>query len=434
VEDFIKPRAGRDTKAGQRHFVLQKTLEPVFQELLRKDLEDWQPQKPEQQPGQGQDDGEGGAGDPFGEDYQEFDQNNPDQIDEDQIKDWVDKSEQEKQDKETQASQQAQDEQKSPEERAQQSQEVLDQSWCATHGISPEALRQFRRIEAEIEPYLQDLALLWRKIIFGSSTRQERELEGHFKTGTELDVSKAIEQWPQIERGELDQAEVMKRMVSKERLIQRPDLIRVRLVGDMSGSMDEAKRHILQQCFVLILSSLREFNTYLNLTRSQTKSKLEADTEAWIFGDSAQKIKRLRSETGVVDEQVETVKIFEQLNTTIGSTYDHLPLQEILVSLKPEDKTRMDQEKLLEILFEVTDGGSSDPASSRQSVDQLLNAGVLARAFQIGQVDDSERQTFNAVWNTNRAEAHGEVVGEKIDNLIPAITTVLKEYLGNVQL
>ncbi len=202
----------------------------------------------------------------------------------------------------------------------------------------------------------------------------------------------------------------------------------------MSGSMDSEKLHALQQCFILLLSSLREFNTYLNLTRSQTKSKLETDTEAWIFGNSAEKVKKLRSESGYDDEQAEIIKIFKKLENTIGLTYDNKALETIFDSLTPEDKEKIGQEKIMEMVFEITDGGSSAPDAARKAVDKLSESGVIARAFQIGTVDENEKKTFNNVWNKNREEKLGEIVGKKIENLLPAITELLKKYLSNVRL
>ncbi|MBU4367371.1 VWA domain-containing protein [Patescibacteria group bacterium] len=430
VDELIKPKGDRDTKAGQRYFVLQKTMEPIFEELLAKDLEEWEPKKPEEKKGEG---GESPAN-PFEQDYKEHEENNPSQISDEEIEGWMEKKEEDKEEKEEREAKEKEEESKSAEEKAGESQEKMDKSWREKHNISQETLQQYRKIEAEVAPYLEDLSKLWQRIIFGSTKKIERGMEGHFKDGTELDIQKTIEQWPQIQKGELEETRIFKKMTRKEILIRRPELIRLRLVGDMSGSMDEKKKHILQQSFVLLLSSFREFNTYLNLTRSQTKSKLEADTEAWVFGDNAERIKKLRSESGYDDEQVETIKIFEKLERTLGGTYDNKALEAIFESLTPEDKERIGQEKIMEIIFEITDGGSLAPDAARNAVDKITELGVIARAFQIGDVDESEKETFNKVWNKNREEKLGEIVGEKIENLLPAITELLKKYMNNVRL
>ncbi|MEM4282832.1 MAG: hypothetical protein QXN89_04140 [Candidatus Woesearchaeota archaeon] len=432
VEQFIKPRAGRDTKAGQRYFVLQNTLEPVFIELLMKDLEDWEPQKSEEQKGEGEP--QEGGGNPFEQDYEEFDKNSPDQIRDQDIYDWMNKYQEDKKKEAERKKKETEEESKSAEEKAKEAQEKIDKEWCRKHNLDYETVRRYRQIEQDVAPYLEDLSRLWRKIIFGSSRRIERDLEGYFKTGIELDIGKVIEEWPKIEKGQLEEVRVMKKITQKEVLIRKPELIRVRVVGDMSDSMDRAKRYVLQQCFVLLLSSLREFNTYLNLTRSETKSKLEVDTEAWIFGDSAQKVKRLRNEAGMDDEQVETIKIFERLQNTIGGTYDNKALEAILNSITPEDREKIGREKIMEMVFEITDGGSSAPEAAKRAVDMLEEAGIIARAFQIGAATQEEKDTFNNVWNKGRKEKLGEVVGEEIENLLPAITELLKKYLTNVKL
>lgn len=424
VDKFIKPRADRDTKAGQRYFVLRNTLEPVFMELLIKDLEEWEPEKPLQECcGLG-------TGNPFEQDYEEFDKNSPDQIRDEDIQEWLNKCQKEKEEKEKEK----EEESKSVEEKAEEAQEKMDKEWCQKHNLDYKILRRYRRIEREVEPYLEDLSRLWQRIIFGSTKKVERALEGHFKTGVELDINKVIEEWPKIEKRQLEETRVMKKITQKEVLTRKPELIRVRLVCDMSGSMNGDKLHVLQQCVVLLLSSLREFNTYLNLTRSETKSKLEVDTEVWVFGDSAEKAKRLRSESGMDEEQVEIIKIFEQLQNTSGSTFDNKPLEAILDSLTPEDKERISQGEIMEIVFEITDGGSSAPSETRKAVDALEEAGVIIRAFQIGAVNQVEEDTFNDVWNESREEKLGEVVGKKIENLLSAVTEALKKYLTSVKL
>ena len=440
VENFVKPRGNRDTKAGQRYFVLQKTLEPIFEDLLKKDLDEWDPQKQKKQKGeQGKGEPEKGDGspkdaNPFGGDYEEFNDKNPDQFNPEDIKDWVEKAEGDKKKGEAADRTKKIDEGKTAQEKAKDAQGKLDEAWCEKNNIKPEALRRFRQIEREVAPYLEELTKLWQRIIFGSMKKMERATAGHFKAGTELDIGKVIEKWPEIQKGDPAEVEVMKKTVTEERLIQRPELIRVRLVGDMSGSMNADKRHILQQCFVLLLSSLREFETYLNLTRSQTKTKLEIDTEGWIFGDNAQKIKKLRSESGVEDEQVDIVKIFEHLENTIGNTYDNTALEKILEEISPEERDKISQEKIMEMVFEVTDGGSSDAAAARRAVDALDAASIVTRTFQIGETSDEEKAVFNSVWNANREDKLGEIVGKDIQNLLPAIAELLKKYLGNVRL
>lgn len=437
VNQLIKPKAGRDTKPAQRYFVLQKTLEPIFQQLLAKDLIEWDPEKPPEQqpqPGQPSDEPQDGDPNPFGGDYDEFDKNSPDQIPPDDMDAWTDKHQEDKEEAEKEAAKRQAAEAKTPVRKAAEAQAALDAAWCAEHGVDPHVLQQFRALEAHVAPYLDELAALWQRIIFGSSREVHRGVEGHYKTGTELDIPRVIEEWPRIEKADVEEVRVMKKMVARETLVQKPELIRVRLVLDTSGSVDAAKQKVLQQCAVLLLSSLHEFETQLNRTRRQTKSKLQVDTEARAFNTTTQIIKPLRGQVHMEDDQAAIVKTFAELQKTGGYTYDYKPLQQVEQSLSPEDKQCIANGKTMEIVIEVTDGGSSDRTKTKSAVDTLLNTQVITRALQIGEVSKQETVDFNYVWNDGREQALGVPLGEDIGKLLPAMVELLKHILSNVRL
>lgn len=447
IDNFIKPKTGRDTKAGQRYFIIKKIIEPIFLELLSKDLEGWDPQKPAEQ----DESGEGGEcekgqgrsqANPFSQPYKDYRQNNPDRLKPSQMRKWSDKKKEDDKKEADRITKEKQDDQKTADQKANEGQEIIDKNWAERNNIPYELIQKFRDIEREVLPHRKELSELWQRIIFGTTKRIERGMAGYFTIGTELAIPKVIDEWPKIEQGQLDEAQVMKKMEMKEVLIKKPELIRVRLVGDMSGSMNEAKRRVLEQCIVLLLSSLREFNTYLNLTRSRTKSKLGIDTEVWVFGNEAEKVKFLRAsqEQDMDQDLIESLKIFQHLRATRGMTADFKPLNKIVESLTLDDRQKIANDKIMEITIEVTDGGSTDgsgnlnSAKARKAADELIHVGVIARALQIGQVSDEEKKIFNEVWNDGREEELGEIVGEKIENLIPAVAKILKKYLGQVRL
>lgn len=439
IDTFLKTKSKRDTKSGKRYFVLQKTLEPIFDKLVMKDLEEWNPEKPKK-PENGEGGGGGGeeggeSANPFQDNYDDHDEKNPDQFDEDDIENWIEKKKEDEEKDEEAKKAKEENDKKSAGEKANDAQNSMDKAWAEKNGISQNTMERFRKIEREVEPYLDELSRLWEKIIYGSKRVLDRETQGHFKDGTELDVQQAINEWPRIEKGELEKVRVMKKDVLKERLVQKPEMIRVRISGDLSGSMDQEKKHILEQCLVLLLSSLKEFQDSLDRTRSLTKSKLQVDTEAWVFGDeeNARRIKKIKGE-GAEEEQVEIVKTFTNLEQTLGSTDDNRPLEEIYKSITPEEKEKISEQKILEIVFEITDGGSTSAEKTIKAVNDLLEVGVVARAFQIGKVEPKDEEIFNGIWNDGREEKLGEKVGENIANLLPAITDALKKYLSNVRL
>ncbi len=361
------------------------------------------------------------------------------------MEDWIDGYRKEvkgKESTETDESSQA------SKERAQRAQQTMDEEWAGENGVNQETMEEFRKIEREVAPYLDELSKLWRDIVLGSSKEISKSREGYYKTG-ELSIPRVVKEWPSIAKGDLDSVRVMERMVDKENLVQKPELIRVRIVGDLSGSMFEIpdswspynrgvssespKLRILRQAIVLILSSLNEFNTYLNMNRQSTRSKLQVDTEVWVFGSTSQKIKDLRSQAGVRGEQVQIVETLPYLRQNLGGTYDSAVFEEIEKSLTSADREKIKNGKIMEIVIEITDGAPSAPNATTKRINELGDIGVIVRGFQIGDVDVYGRDMFETTWNSGEKK-RGEVVGADIGALIPAITKALKEYLKNVRL
>lgn len=461
VEKFILPKKGRDTKLSTRDLAIQVAIEPIFLELLMKDLDDWDPQEPQQMEG-----GEGGEGEdqtgqdgnqgenkdqqqkeqepqsgggssfdvnPFNKEYNEYEENSPDQMNDDKTEDWAEKDAGDQKKAAEKKKNEEIEEHKSAAQKAQEAQQRLDTEWCKKHEVNMRALHEYRKTEEEISPYLEDLSNLWRRIIFGKSRQSSSSIEGFFKYG-ELDIPKTIQEWPSISEGQFSEVEVMKKRVISEQLVPQPELFRVRLVGDASGSMSYERRKVLKQVYVLLSSSLREFNTYLNLTRSQTKSKLRVDTQIWAFGSQVKLLKNFREGEDFDDEQADAIKAFDALNLDLGGTSDELAYQSINQDLTPEDREKIERKKVMEMLFFITDGGSNNPKDARKGLDEILDTGIIARGFQIGQVSTEEKRIFEEVWNGGREEKIGEVVGSDLGNLLPAVTELLKKYIGSVKL
>ena len=316
-----------------------------------------------------------------------------------------------------------------------------DEAWCEQYDVDYETFSRYGEVERKIKPYLAALDALWQRIIYGSSRETKVQSVGYFKEGEELDVGEAVREFPKILSGELDKVRVMRRDESVREMAYRPELIRVRFVGDASGSMGDDRREILEQAFVLIFSSLRRFETYLNLTRGKTKSKLSVDTEAWVFGSSAERVKPFRGRGGYDREKAKIIRSFGGLRKDRVGTRDDKALSAIAESLTPEEEKKIKSEKIMELVFELTDGGTNSEgiAAAKEALAELDEKAVITRAFQIGTTDESEQEIFNDVWNTDQngallRERRGEIVGAEIKNLIPALTRALAKYLSQVEL
>lgn len=466
VDEVIKPRGSRNTSAGNRYMALQAVLEPVYLELLSKDIQEWDPVLPQQQSGGGgggQENNESGDSsdavpqsqnsngnkspseanaqppqmpevNPFAKDYKDYDQANPDRFNPEDIADYLEAKQ-----KGT-INSTPEDEQG----RAENNQQIMDEDWRNKNEIDEESFQKLQFIEGEVAPYLNDLSSLWKYIIFGSTSEISRSIGGRFQTGVTLNMPAVIEEWPKISQGRFDTARTMNRIMETKIKVSKPELIRVRLVGDLSGSMqsrktengwvtDHDKLHVLQQCMVLLLSSLDEFENYLNITRARTKSKMHADTQAWTFGSTVRELKGFSQPGLKRDARADMTKMLAYLSEDMNFTYDNLVLGKIAESITPEDSAKIAQEKILDIVIEITDGGSSDPQLSKEAIKKLEDLGVVVFAFQIGVPSPEEKNTFNEVWNSNKEKPKGKIVGKDLAKLLPAMVALLKEFLKGVK-
>jgi hypothetical protein len=465
VAALLRPQKNKDTKASVRAKIVESTLEPIFIKLLMQDynekLDEKEQQKNQEQgseekqknsqeqnddnpkPPENKEKGEESSADESG-DFDPFADSSlnpdsfekemtPEEIDKlkDQLKEYVKKQKE----KEKKEDKNKEEDEKSPTEKAKEIQIEIDKKWCKDNNIEFIDFKKINKITQQIEPYMRQMTELWKSIIYGSSREIKIGIDGHFKNGTELDIQKVINDWPLIEQKKFDEIRPMLKTITKENLVEKPELIRIHLLGDISGSMMGEKKNMLDQAATLILRSFQEFNEYLEITREETKSKLKADSEIILFNDEVRRIKQFDSNDGVVSSRISTIKGLTNLisNGVSNGTDGYAALETVLNSLSPDDIEKIKSEKTMDMIFFITDGGM-EAEDTRGLVDLLLDKGIICRAFQIGTCHEYETESFNAVWNTDREKKLGEIVGSDVANLIPLIKNSLQEYLTNVRL
>jgi hypothetical protein len=521
IKTFMLPNKFKDTKASVRHDFLKKYIEPIYEGLIQKDInENKDPEtnqqnnsnpesgdqnsggnegikdgsKSENSSDENKDKGESGAddvkpnsgeekqgeqqaefgngdskneehknGEPNGSDskkenatgsensagenkqekqaqkfkewsniHAEFESKSPDQLSEDDIKKFTehqDVKKEEQKAKELESKKQPQNEKTL--------QTNLDRDWADSHKIEGRdilrELQSLRQVEESIMPYLNSLTELWQNIIAGNSVAIDYAKDSAHVSGSELNIDSVIDNMGAIYASQ-SAPRIYDKITTKEAIVQKPEVIRIRLVVDKSGSMDDGiKQKVLAQTLVLILRSLQQFNEMLNLTRGSTGSKLKVETQVLGFSSRLSIIKKLESEVTEDDPTIEILNTLKMSGAENGYTYDNLALNHVINSQDELSKQRIKQGKVLDVLFEITDGGSSNEDSSKEAVNKLDEAGVYANAFQIGKVDESEKRAFNNVWNTE-GNKKGLVVGGNIEKLLPAITEALKKYLSGVRI
>jgi hypothetical protein len=180
-----------------------------------------------------------------------------------------------------------------------------------------------------------------------------------------------------------------------------------------------------EQCksVVLIMEALSEFETNLARERIERSVDLRVETEIRGFGSNETELKAMSGELPFKDR----VRVATALRKPNGaSTNDFLSLQAVLASVDGTKKNKMADGDLRKLVILITDGGSSDMIASKSAKEKLAEAGVIAKAVQIGEVSESDQITFRNIWG-----AHGAGIA-KVAYLPEQIESLLRKFLKDI--
>jgi len=452
VDKYIKPLPGRDTSNTARYELIQKYLEPLFDDMVRRDLEEFQPKyKPPQekgavQPGDTSDQGPetddlGTSYSPYDAEVASLEENSIDQLPEragEEMKEFAEKKQVERK---AEKEQQAAEDNKTPEQKqaaaqAKARQKRIDKKVNEDLSLTGDQERENKKLELQknaenyaryvesIKPYVQELASFWASLI-GSGKSLHRVDQTRKKEGS-LNVQTAIQEWAAIKQSSATEPRVFDKKTLEVKHSVQPEEIRVHLAADMSQSMDEDKRHVLTQVCVLITESIRQFQVMIQ--NSGYESLLKVDCQIVGYGDNALEVTPLGSD--VFEQEAVPGKLLAGL----GGTYNHTALVEIQKSYSEEDRARMKEKKLRSIVLEITDGGSSNSEIAKFILENLLAEGSIVRGFQIGtngKVNERDKEIFDALYTDNNEKIGEQVLDLK--DLAPIFVRLFKKYVGDVQ-
>lgn len=335
---------------------------------------------------------------------------------------------------------------KTPEEVRDKAMKKGVEDFAENNNINPDVAQRVYEAMRDTDPYIQKLNELWRRITASQGSETTHSVKGRYKTGIDVNVDAVVDQIADIVARDMDKLHIMHKVERKENPVDRPERIEVSLVIDQSGSMDEKKNIIVERVLTMLNVSMDNFNQFLMHVRGQSKSKLHVDTEVIAFGDNAKVISPFRYINSGVDgvtsdinsgqKGIVNYKSLESVGVEMGYTYDNTALEEVEKRLvSGEVKEKIVSGKIMKIVFEITDGGSSDQGKAKEIVDSLAKQGVLVYAFQIGEVGYGEENTFNSVWNTGGdGVKRGFVLGDDYGKLPEVMTQMLEEFLGEVKI
>jgi len=302
---------------------------------------------------------------------------------------------------------------------------------------------EYRQLEESVEPYVKDLAQVFEQVMQNVSQQVSLAWEEGWRSGR-FNIERFIKKYgaylqegaPPLQFSEID---VYDQKEFFERLRLFPEKIKVRLVLDGSGSMDEERLLALKQNAILIMEALSAFEFTINL-RFSLKEPIHIDTEIRMFGSQGRgRIIKPFAETknyNPEEARADRLKAFPFIHNNYGGTCDAEPWWKIDASLDdPKYLEELKSNKAKEFIFEVTDGGSNEsthpkvlPAQdTRDAIDAVEKKGGIARGFQIGTPTDEEKAVFDQIWGKN---------GSRIDHpkkLVPAIAKTLAEEIQKAQ-
>ena len=325
----------------------------------------------------------------------------------------------------------------SPKEREDYLSKKQQEQFDEENDISSDERYIYESAKARIDKPRKEMRNFWKNLI-GKSIEYESQRVDQQRRG-KLNVNDFIDNYAQItesqKRGDNREMNIYSRNELEAIPVEKPEKIEISLVVDGSGSMGGDKIKVARETAELLMLSIKDFNDYLNQTRRQTKSKLRADTEVFVFGSDFAKVKSFSEGKNVNIEEADIIKSISKINNEYGGTADYNPLNYISATINKDQRHKISQQKLKKIVFHITDGGSNNTQEAQLAVSRLIDEGVLSFAFQIGDVDSRERAEFEYVWNSQpNIPNMGMYIGSDISSLPLELSKKLTEALKGIRL
>jgi len=323
----------------------------------------------------------------------------------------------------------------SPEKKSEALRKQADFESAKKEGITQAEVASYHRLQESVEKHKRELSEVFEKVMKNIQEELSFEWEKYQKKG-QFNVNDFVNKYgADIASGHLenipfDKLDIFEQKDFIKKLHLMPNKIRVRLVLDGSGSMTqgEDKINIVRQISVLIMESLKEFETRMNLKFRMDK-KFFVDTQVIMFGSKGKTaiVKNFEADELKQDVKSARMKAVGKINSGYGGTYDAEAWEKVDASVDYEKDIQ--EGRMREFCFEVTDGGSNTGSEQlvRNALDSLNRKKVVTKGIQVGaSVSESDKKIFQNIWGKD---------GERVENpgdLIAVMARMLeKEVLGN---
>lgn len=267
-------------------------------------------------------------------------------------------------------------------ERSEAMKELLKKEWKnLTDEQIKHLLAHYDVVFSKAKPYIERLAKIWEDRIISMIAEHHEKILEHVQKSEELDIDKTVDRIADILSGTNPyELWIYLREQLETKFVLRPNILRVRMILDNSGSMrDDGK---IEQCvlFSVILSkSLERLTNMVNEKLGlQGEESFFADTEIWKFWQSgnAKRLKKFSSSLKsngnslghtFVDKNTfssNLITSIAELSASEGDTCDAEVWGAIGADLETERNLvapALESGNLIECIFEITDGDTNTP-------------------------------------------------------------------------
>lgn len=312
------------------------------------------------------------------------------------------------------------------------SQEDQEAKSMKAHGLSQEDIQQFHFYARKTKAQREEMRAFWKQLL--GSARKEINVEKNHQAKGKLNVHDLIDSYPDFieaeEKGNYKDLKIFNKNYLESKNKQLPEKIEISFLIDNSGSMNQEKIEATRKTLAVALLSIQDFNQYLQAQGRKTKQKIEVLTETWFFGQDHYKVKDFEDKKDL--EKAKIIASLVKQDGGDGTTDDAACLRDIYKNIGPSQKQRIRAKKEYKILFEITDGASSFPGSSKEIVKKLMEENVEIYAIQIGKISQLDTKTFNYIWNDSFKYPRGMLLGEDIQKLPEELLKMVKQNLGSI--
>lgn len=376
-------------------------IEPVIDKLFEGDVEENKGKGKGEKGEKGE--GKGDPQDAFEDDYTEYDEIHPEPFDEKEM------------------------EKKIREAKSKQSTSQRQQSgYEEEHGVKPEDVANYYKEYQKIEPYIEPLREIFRRII---EQRQipVRHLAALKEEGVMIDPGLVTQTYLDVRAGVTNP----KTMKDFEGILvdeNIPTSFEVTVVCDRTGSMQNGTKIPEQRrTGVLLLEALKEFSDVAE-EQGPLAPELTIKSEVRSFGDSPNHTEVLKPLSHTLSEK-DRVGVFKALGTCDSDTNnEEVMFAELLRSIQREaaaDSTylaRIKSGKLRKFVIMLTDGQVGNYDATRSQIQKIRDLGVVVAG--VGITADGE----DAV----RTYAPDGQVAKEAGDLPKTLGDLLAQYLGQL--